>query len=213
MLKWRGWPPESMKRHSNRCWMLSEAVRAILQVLTKRRMRKMRKMTMIPSRATWVKMTNPAGWWVQSPKWYISKKYFCPGGMTPSEWMCSVRAVRDTPVADYSARGLNTTRRIAYRPQIAVSPFLLALSGSNCKRTLWRWRPTVTIRSNGFIGHAFALELQCDGWRCENHSTRSFYLRAKCNSLFTNYTHHSKSPDLCGYWQSIGRSVRLLSYY
>jgi len=22
---------------------------------------------------------------------------------------------------------------------------------------------------------------------------------AQCNSLFTNYTHHSKSPDLCGY--------------
>jgi len=143
----------------------------------------------------------------------ISKKYFCPGGMAPAEWTCSVRAVRDTPVADYSARGLNTTRRIAYRPPIAVSPFLLALSVSNFKRTLWRWRPTVSIRRNGFIGHAFASGSQCDGWRCENHSTRSFYPRAKCNSLFTKYTHHSKSPDLCGYWQSIARSVRLLSDY
>jgi hypothetical protein len=39
----------------------------------------------------------------------ISKKYFRPGGMAPSEWMRSVRAVRDTPMADYSAPGLNTT--------------------------------------------------------------------------------------------------------
>jgi len=143
----------------------------------------------------------------------ISKKYFRPGEMAPSEWTRSVRAVRDTPVADYSARGLNTMRRVAYRPPIAVSPFFLALSVSNFKRTLWWWRPTVTIRRNGLIGHAFASGLQCDGWRCENHSTHSFYPHAKCNSLFTNYTHHSKSPDPCGYWQSIARSVRLLSYY
>jgi hypothetical protein len=27
----------------------------------------------------------------------------------------------------------------------------------------------------------------------------SFYLHAKCNSLFINFTHHSKSPDLGGY--------------
>jgi len=31
-------------------------------------------------------------------------------------------------VADYSAPGVDTTRRVAYRPPIAVSPFLLALS-------------------------------------------------------------------------------------
>ena len=54
----------------------------------------------------------------------ISKKHFCPGGMAPSEWTRSVRAVRDTPVADYSAPGVNTTRRVAHRPPIAVSPFL-----------------------------------------------------------------------------------------
>jgi len=59
--------------------------------------------------------------------------------MAPSEWTRSVRAVRDTPVADYSAHGLNTTRRVAYRPPIALSPFLLALSVSYFKRTLWRW--------------------------------------------------------------------------
>jgi hypothetical protein len=61
---------------------------------------------------------------------YIRKKYFCPGRMAPPEWMRSVRAVSDTPVAEYFAPGLNTTRRIAYRPAIAVSPFLLALSVS-----------------------------------------------------------------------------------
>jgi hypothetical protein len=66
----------------------------------------------------------------------ISKKYFRPGGMSPSEWTRSIRAVRDTPVEDYPAPGLNTTRRVAYRPPIAVSTFLLALSVSYFKRTL-----------------------------------------------------------------------------
>jgi len=114
--------------------------------------------------------------------------------------------------------GLHRTRR-QFHASCCISPshrsslFLLALSVSYVKLTLWRWRPTVTIRRNVFIGHALASELQCDGWHCKNLSSHSFYLRAKCISLFTNYTHHSKLPDLCGYWQSITRSVRLLSYY
>jgi len=78
--------------------------------------------------------------------------------------------------------------------------------------TLALW-PTVIIRQNGFIGSGLASGLHCDGRRCENLCSRSFYLCAKCNSHFTNYTHQSKSPDLCGYWQFIARSVRLLSYY
>jgi hypothetical protein len=72
---------------------------------------------------------------------------------------------------------------------------------------------TVTIHRNGFVGYALPSGLHCDGWRCRNLSSRSFYLRAKCNSLITNYAHYSTSPELCGYWQSIVRSVRLLSYY
>ena len=68
----------------------------------------------------------------------ISKKHFRPGGMAASEWMRSVRAVRDTLVAEYSAPGVNTTRCIAYRPSITISPFLLALSVSYIKQTLWR---------------------------------------------------------------------------
>jgi len=73
-------------------------------------------------------------------KWQddISKKQFRPGGMAPSEWTHSVRAIRDTPVADYPAPGANTTHRVVYRPLIAVSPFPLALSASYCKRTLRR---------------------------------------------------------------------------
>jgi hypothetical protein len=53
--------------------------------------------------------------------------------------------------------------------------------------TLALWL-TVTIRRNGFMGYALAFGLQCDGWRCENLSSLSFYLRGKWNSLFTNYT-------------------------
>jgi hypothetical protein len=68
---------------------------------------------------------------------HISKKHFRLGGLPASEWTCSIRAVTDTPVADYSAPGVDTTCQIAYRPPIAVSPFLLALSVSYFKYTLW----------------------------------------------------------------------------
>ena len=67
----------------------------------------------------------------------ITKKYFRPGRMAPSEWTRSVRAIRDTQVADYSAPGINSACRIPYRPLIALSPFLLILSVSYFKRSLW----------------------------------------------------------------------------
>jgi len=57
--------------------------------------------------------------------------------MGPSEWTPPVRAVRDTPVADHSAPGVKTTGHVTYRPPIAVSPSLLALSVSYFKQTLW----------------------------------------------------------------------------
>jgi hypothetical protein len=63
----------------------------------------------------------------------ISKKYYRPGGMAPSEWTRSISAVGDTPVADYSAPGVNSTHRVPYRPLIAVSPFLPVLSVSYFK--------------------------------------------------------------------------------
>jgi len=64
---------------------------------------------------------------IASPKLLISKKYFIPDGMAPSEWTCSVRAVGETAVADYSAPGVNSSRRVPYRDLIAVSPFLRVL--------------------------------------------------------------------------------------
>ena len=68
----------------------------------------------------------------------ISKKKFDSGGMAPSGWTCSVRAVRDTPVADCSAPGVNSTRRVVYRPPISLSLSLRVLSFSHCKRSLSR---------------------------------------------------------------------------
>ena len=68
----------------------------------------------------------------------ISKKHFRLGGLPASEWTRSVRAARDTRLAYYSAPGVNTTREVTYRPPIAVSPCLLALSVSYFKQTLWR---------------------------------------------------------------------------
>jgi len=71
-------------------------------------------------------------------KWFISKKHFRPGRMAPAEWTRSIRAVRDTPVADYSVPGVTTTRHVEYRRPIAVLPFLLALLVSYFKQTVWR---------------------------------------------------------------------------
>jgi len=118
----------------------------------------------------------------------IRKKHFRPGGMAVSEWMRSARAVRDTPLTDYSAPGANTTHRGAYRPMIAVSLFLLALSVSNCKWTLCRcgqrW-PYVGMASLGT-------------W-------------AKCKSVRMPHTNlqllrtlHSSGGDLVPYSQSSG---------
>lgn len=58
----------------------------------------------------------------------------------------------DTPVADFSAPRVNATRRVAYRPPIAISPFHLALSVFSCKQRLWHWCelwPYVRMRSLG----------------------------------------------------------------
>jgi hypothetical protein len=106
-----------------------------------------------------------------------------------------------------------------YNPSHCISPATRCLTLSSCAFGLLFWTitlalwPTVTIRQNVIIGYMLAVELQCNGWHCEDPSSRSFYLHAKCNALFTKYTHHSKLPDLCGYWQSIARSVCLLCYY
>ena len=66
-----------------------------------------------------------------------SKKYFHLGAMALSEWTRILRAVRDTPVADNSTPGVNSTRRISYCPLIAVSRVLLVLSVTYFKRSLW----------------------------------------------------------------------------
>ena len=42
--------------------------------------------------------------------------------------------------------------------------------------TLALW-PTVTIHRNGLIGYPLASGLQCNGWRCENLSSRSLYIK------------------------------------
>jgi len=68
----------------------------------------------------------------------ISIKHFCPGGMATSEWMHSIRAIRETPVADYSVAGVETTCCVAYWPPITILPFLLTLLVCYFKQTLWR---------------------------------------------------------------------------
>jgi hypothetical protein len=140
-----------------------------------------------------------------------------PHKIFPSWRNGSVRldSLRQSHQSHPSGRLLCT--RPLYHEARCISPSDSCFTVSSCSAgllfstdapALW---PTVTIRRNRFIGYALASGLQCDGWRCENLSLHSFYLRTKCNSLFTNYTHHSKSPDLYGYWQSIACSDSLLS--
>jgi len=104
----------------------------------------------------------------------ISKRHCRPGGMAASEWTHTVTAVRDTPVADYSTPGGNTTRCVPYPPPIAVSPCLLPLSVSYCKRTLWNcgqlW-PYVGMGSLGTSGAVFSKQ-----WFLGFHKHKAFRL-------------------------------------
>ena len=63
----------------------------------------------------------------------VSKEKLRPGGLAPSEWTQSINAIRDILVAAYSVPSANIMRRVAYHPPIVVTPFLLALLGSNFK--------------------------------------------------------------------------------
>jgi len=84
--------------------------------------------------------------------WFIRKGRFHPGEMAPSEWMHSVRAVRDILGAAYSRPAVITTRRVPCHPPSAVSLFLLALSVSYLKCSAWRYgqlRPYVGMGSLG----------------------------------------------------------------
>ena len=141
---------------------------------------------------------------------YISKKIFRLGGIAPSEWTRSVWAVRDTPVAEYSVPGVNTMGRVVYRPPIAVSLSLRVLSVSYFKRSLWRCGQLWQYVGMDSLGMRLHRDWNAMG-DAANISPRVPSTSAQNAILITNYTHHSKSPDLCGYWQSIARSVRLLS--
>jgi len=82
----------------------------------------------------------------------MNQTLFCSGGMAPSEWARIIRAVRDTPVANPLTPGLNSTRRIVYRPAIVVSLFLCVLSVSYLKRWLWHCGQLSQYVSMGWLG-------------------------------------------------------------
>jgi len=95
--------------------------------------------------------------------------------MAASEWTRSVRAIRDTPVADYCASSINTTRHVSYCPPMAVLPFLRALSVSYVKQTLWLWVQLWPYVGMGSLGTR--LHRDCNGWRCKNLSSCYFYIK------------------------------------
>jgi len=136
---------------------------------------------------------------------HTSKKHFCRHRMSPS-------VPSETPWWRITPPGHQ------YHTLHCISPSDCSLTVPSCcvgllftTNTLALW-PTVTMHRNEFIGYAPASVLQCDGWYCENVSSGSFYLCTKCNSLCPIYTHRSKSPYVCDYWQSITHSVHLMSY-
>jgi len=129
--------------------------------------------------------------------------------MALSERTRSVRAVRDTPVADYSAPGINTTRRVAYRPLIAASAFLLALPVSDVKQTLWRcgqlW-PYVRMGSfgtrlhrdcnadSGVERHHLNIRRDCNADRSRktsSHNTKGLQCRPWCRKTSSHYTKYT----------------------
>jgi len=123
----------------------------------------------------------------------------------PSGWNDSVRgdAVRQSSQR-HPGGGLLRARR-QYHASRCISPSHRSF--------------TVSSRSVGllFYTNTLALKAICDHtsewlhwaracigiamrWVTLRKPLLAFLLPArKCNSLFTDYTHHSKSPDLCGY--------------
>ena len=104
--------------------------------------------------------------------------------MAPSVWTQSVRAIRDTPVADYSAPGVNTTRRAhsTYAQNAILSLLIIHIIPSrqiyvaidnpslvpsiSCLTTssyLWNY-----VRAADNISHAE--NLQSNGCWCFSHS-------------------------------------------
>ena len=140
--------------------------------------------------------------------YFISKKHFSPGRMAPSEWRRSVRAVRVTPVANYSAPRVNTLRHDAYPPPIAVSPCLLARSVSYFKQTLWRCGRLWPYVGLGSVGTR--LHQDCNGRRCENLSSRSFYIKLEEHREVRRYdnTRPWGCTQLCGSTKSRTERVR-----
>ena len=121
-------------RDDNKCWWSGGGGRMVVQ--TREHLFRHCSRWKDQQRTLWNKVGKATGWracrcqHMQVSELLISKKHFRPGGMALSEWTRSVRAVRDTPVADYSTPGVNATRRVAYCSPNAVWPFLLAQSVS-----------------------------------------------------------------------------------
>jgi len=119
MLNRRDWQPPSLKQHLRRCWMPSVIVWASLQVPTMRRMGKTRMMRKkILWGASLAKMTNPAGWWAQSPKRYsIACSVF---GRSRSRLMNWRNLAGETRPTTY-VRGIRSTGRPNGRFQLSFN--------------------------------------------------------------------------------------------
>jgi len=104
--------------------------------------------------------------------WHQQKTF--PSGRNGSVRVDALRQSRQR----HHGGGLLRARR-QYHPSRCISPSdrCFAVSSRSVgllfqTNTLALW-PTVTIRRNGFIGYTLASGSQCNGWRCDNLSSRS----------------------------------------
>ena len=129
MLKRRDGQPESLKKHSRSWCILSETVWVILEVARMKWMGKTRLMIkMIQSCTTWAKMTNPAGWWEQSPRWYTKQWRDCGRRRLGLMKWCnrdgetwpttSIRDICSTGLPDSGFRPLSTPKQTWLQPHL-----------------------------------------------------------------------------------------------
>jgi len=153
MLKSRDWQTESPKSLLRRWWLVSETVWVILQVPTMGRMGKMSVMTR-QSRASWTEMTNQAGWWAQSAKWYRGAQR----GFGRSRWSLTKWQNRDgrmqltTPGKEgRSTAHLNWGLRLSFNPKWIMTLQHLHRQHMESLWNVWRLSREYRKRHNGLL--------------------------------------------------------------
>ena len=119
--------------------------------------------------------------------------------MAGSERTRSVKAIRDTMVAEYSMPAVNPTPLCLYRPPMSVSLFPLALSVSDLKQALWHCCQLWPYVGMGWLGTLLSRDWNAMGEtaKISSHVSSTFSSRS-----FGRWWEHmiitsSKNPRNC----------------